>query len=290
MLGGLPFDLLAVRRLAARVPARPPRVVAVGLDPVPDRFRSREVNPPAGGRVELDKGLAGPRHGSYVAGRVGDRHIARAAQWGWRVRGANAAVMLRIVRLHIQQPVADDLCPGPSARGACRQVRIDEERVVVGLRGREVLLSENAPGEALHEAWGRACGVLVHHLAEERISIRDAALQLPGRNLRGRARGASIPGWGAAHDAGRGGGQHGCQRLPPPPAAEARGTVAVPLASLVRAGAVVLGRDGQAQRNAPCLGPASVFGPRRTGLKQGACQRAATNRGRRPLSGGCSPG
>jgi hypothetical protein len=210
VLGGLPFDLLAVRRLAARVPARPPRVVAVGLDPVPDRFRSREVNPPAGGRVELDKGLAGPRHGSYVAGRVGDRHIARAAQWGWRVRGANAAVMLRIVRLHIQQPVADDLCPGPSARGACRQVRIDEERVVVGLRGREVLLSENAPGEALHEAWGRACGVLVHHLAEERISIRDAALQLPGRNLRGRARGASIPGWGAAHDAGRGCGQHGC--------------------------------------------------------------------------------
>ena len=55
------------------------------------------------------------------------------------------------------------------------------ERADIGA-GREVLLAQHAPGEALHQAGGRACGVPVHHLAQERIGIRDAPVQLPGRN------------------------------------------------------------------------------------------------------------
>ncbi|HEX9539731.1 MAG TPA: hypothetical protein VGA04_16360 [Streptosporangiaceae bacterium] len=43
----------------------------MGLDSVPDRFRGREVGPPARGRVEADEGLAGPRHAAHsVAGSV----------------------------------------------------------------------------------------------------------------------------------------------------------------------------------------------------------------------------
>ena len=212
MLGGLPLDLLAGRRLAPGIAACAPGVVAVRLHPVPDRLGSGQVRRPAGGRVELHEGLPGPGHVARQRRRVGGVHVAGAEQPTRRVGRADAPVMRGIMSLDIQQPVADHLRPGPPGPGPLGQVRVDHERVVVRHRGGEALLSQHPAGEALHQAGGGTGGVPIHHQVQERIGPGHTVVELAGRDrcwLTARHHGRPSRGTARSRPAARGAGDDG---------------------------------------------------------------------------------
>ena len=181
MLRGLPLDALAARRQPARVAARAARVIAVGLHPLADRFRTRQVRAFAGRVVQLHESLPDPRHVADVARRFRRVHVARSQQRVGCVRGADAPVVRRVVPLHVQQRVADRPRPRQRFRGALRHVCVDDQRVVVGERVGVVLLFQHAAAEALHQAQRRSGRVAIHHLVEELVRVSHARSAGGGR-------------------------------------------------------------------------------------------------------------
>ena len=120
-----------------------PRIPTVRHDPVAYGLGAGQVGGITCRRCQLHECHSGPGHVPHVAGLVVDGERGRVGQRSWRVCAADPAIRFGIVRLHIEQGVADGFGPEDAIGGALGQEGLDHECVIVGFRVGETLGPED---------------------------------------------------------------------------------------------------------------------------------------------------